>query len=94
MNKNYLYYFLSSTIARRKVRSFAKQAVNQASVNTDELKKWILCIPEIEEQNVIAHILAETDQEIKFAQEKLELLRQQKYGLMQQLLTGKKLIKF
>lgn len=94
MNKNYLYYFLSSTIARRKVRSFAKQAVNQASVNTDEFKKWILCIPEIEEQNVIAHILAETDQEIKFAQEKLELLRQQKYGLMQQLLTGKKLIKF
>lgn len=93
INKNYLYYFLSSTIARRKVRSFAKQAVNQASVNTDELKKWILCIPEIEEQNVIAHILAETDQEIKLAQEKLELLRQQKHGLMQQLLTGKKRIK-
>lgn len=92
MNKNYLYYFLSSTIARRKVRSFAKQAVNQASVNTDELKKWILCIPEIEEQNVIAQILAETDQEIKLAREKFELLRQQKHGLMQQLLTGKKRI--
>lgn len=94
INKNYLYYFLSSTIARRKVRSIAKQAVNQASVNTDELKKWILCIPEIEEQNAIAQILAETDQEIKFGQEKLELLRQQKRGLMQQLLTGKKRIKF
>lgn len=92
MNKNYLYYFLSSTIARRKVRSFAKQAVNQASVNTDELKKWILCIPEIEEQNVIAQILAETDQEIKLARGKFELLRQQKHGLMQQLLTGKKRI--
>lgn len=94
MNKHYLYYFLSSTIARRKVRSFAKQAVNQASVNTDELKKWILCIPEIEEQSAIAQILAETDREIKFAQQKSELLRQQKHGLMQQLLTGKKRIKF
>lgn len=94
INKNYLYYFLSSTIARRKVRSFAKQAVNQASVNTDELKKWILYIPEIEEQSAIAQILAETDQEIKFYQEKLKLLRQQKRGLMQQLLTGKKRIKF
>ncbi len=94
INKIYLYYFLSSTIARRKVRSFAKQAVNQASVNTDELKKWILCIPEIEEQSAIAQILAETDQEIKFYQEKLKLLRQQERGLMQQLLTGKKRIKF
>ena len=93
INKNYLYYFLSSTIARRKVRNFAKQAVNQASVNTDELKKWFLCIPEIEEQSAIAQILAETDQEIIFYQEKLKLLRQQKRGLMQQLLTGKKRIK-
>lgn len=93
MNKHYLYYFLSSTIARRKVRSFAKQAVNQASVNTDELKEWILCIPEIEEQSAIVQILAETDREIKFARQKSELLRQQKHGLMQQLLTGKKRIK-
>ena len=45
MNKNYLYYFLSSSIARKKVRSFAKQAVNQASVNTEELKKWIHYCP-------------------------------------------------
>lgn len=93
MNKNYLYYFLSSTIARKKVRSFAKQAVNQASVNTDELKKWTIYIPEVAEQNSIAEVLTAADHEIELAQQKLELLRQQKRGLMQQLLTGKKRIK-
>ena len=94
MNKNYLYYFLSSIIARRKVRSFAKQAVNQASINTDELKKWVICIPEVAEQNSIAEVLTAADREIELAQQKLELLRQQKRGLMQQLLTGKKRVKY
>lgn len=93
MNKNYLYYFLSSTIARKKVRSFAKQAVNQASVNTDELKKWTIYIPEVAEQNSIAEVLTAADREIELAQQKFELLRQQKSGLMQQLLTGKKRVK-
>lgn len=93
MNKNYLYYFLSSTIARKKVRSFAKQAVNQASVNTDELKKWTIYIPEVAEQNSIAEVLTAADREIELEQQKLELLRQQKRGLMQQLLTGKKRVK-
>lgn len=93
MNKNYLYYFLSSTIARKKVRSFAKQAVNQASINTDELKKWTIYIPEVAEQNSIAEVLTAADREIELAQQKFELLRQQKRGLMQQLLTGKKRVK-
>lgn len=90
INKNFLYYFLSSTIARKKVRSFAKQAVNQASVNTDELKNWVLYIPPKEEQAAIAQVLTSADYEIELAKQKLELFRQQKHGLMQQLLTGKK----
>lgn len=94
MNKNFLYYFLSSTIARKKVRSFAKQAVNQASVNTDELKNWVLYIPPKEEQTAIAQVLTSADHEIELAKQKLKLLRQQKHGLMQQLLTGKKRVKY
>ncbi len=94
VNKNYLYYFLSSTIARRKVISLAKLAVNQASINTDELKKWTIRIPEVEEQNSIAQVLTAADREIDLAKEKLERLRRQKRGLMQQLLTGKKRVKY
>lgn len=47
-------------------------------------------LPSFEEQTAIAQVLTAADREIELAQQKLELLRQQKRGLMQQLLTGKK----
>lgn len=50
-------------------------------------------IPSFEEQTAIAQVLTTADREIELAQQKLELLRQQKRGLMQQLLTGKKRVK-
>ena len=49
-------------------------------------------IPKIEEQNAIAEILSFCDKEIALAKQKLDTLRQQKKGLMQVLLTGKKRI--
>lgn len=94
MSNIYLYYFLSSPIAIRKVRSLAKKAVNQASISIAELKKLVIYIPEIKEQTAIAEVLTAADREIELAKEKLERLRHQKRGLMQQLLTGKKRIKF
>ena len=50
-------------------------------------------LPPIEEQNKIVAIISAACKEIELAQQKLELLRQQKRGLMQQLLTGKKRVK-
>lgn len=50
-------------------------------------------LPSFEEQTAIAEVLTAADREIELAQQKLELLRQQKRGLMQQLLTGKKRVK-
>jgi len=50
--------------------------------------------PSYIEQKAIANVLTAADREIELAQQKLELLRQQKRGLMQQLLTGKKRIKY
>lgn len=49
--------------------------------------------PSYIEQKAIAQVLTAADREIELAQQKLELLRQQKRGLMQQLLTGKKRVK-
>lgn len=46
-------------------------------------------VPSLEEQNAIAEILNTANQELKQYQEKLTQLKQQKKGLMQQLLTGK-----
>lgn len=47
-------------------------------------------LPLIEEQNKIVTIISSACKDIELAKQKLELFRQQKHGLMQQLLTGKK----
>lgn len=51
-------------------------------------------IPVIKEQITIYKVLNTADREIELAQQKLDILRQQKHGLMQQLLTGKKRVKY
>lgn len=46
-------------------------------------------IPSVDEQLAIANILLTADKEIELLKQKLELLKKQKQGLMQVLLTGK-----
>jgi type I restriction enzyme S subunit len=46
-------------------------------------------LPSIEEQTAIAQVLQAADKEINLLKAKAEKLREQKKGLMQQLLTGK-----
>lgn len=53
-----------------------------------------ICCPPLAEQKAITEVLTAADREIELAKEKLERLRRQKRGLMQQLLTGKKRIKY
>lgn len=52
-----------------------------------------ICCPPLAEQKAITEVLTTADREIELAKEKLERLRRQKRGLMQQLLTGKKRVK-
>ena len=47
-------------------------------------------LPDKEEQTVIAKVLQTADQEIELLKTKTEKLREQKKGMMQVLLTGKK----
>ena len=49
-----------------------------------------MIIPDISEQKAIADVLVYADNEIEKEKQKLAALKQQKKGLMQQLLTGKK----
>ena len=51
--------------------------------------KTALKLPPLEEQKAIAAVLNNQDQEIRLLRQKLDALRRQKKGLMQQLLTGK-----
>lgn len=50
--------------------------------------------PSIEEQTAIASVLQCTDDELQLLKKKLEHLKEQKKGLMQILLTGKKRLKY
>lgn len=59
----------------------------------DEFSKIQIPVPSLEEQNAITDILIKADDEIALLKQKLEQLKEQKKGLMQVLLTGKKRIK-
>ena len=52
-----------------------------------------VAIPSLPEQKAIAEVLTVADKEIAIHRKKLDALRQQKRGLMQQLLTGKTRVK-
>lgn len=54
--------------------------------------KIIVSIPKLDEQTAIANILSEADKEITLEKNKLSKLQLEKKGLMQQLLTGKKIV--
>ena len=60
---------------------------------SDYLKRQILTPPSIEEQMAIIKILDTADQDILLLNAKLDALREQRKGLMQQLLTGKRRVK-
>ncbi|MFD0699996.1 restriction endonuclease subunit S [Myroides pelagicus] len=56
---------------------------------TTDLKSLKLKIPTLKEQEKIASFLSAIDKEIEILEKELEGMRTQKWGLMQQLLTGK-----
>lgn len=63
------------------------------SINSDDIKQLKIELPGMAEQNKIASILSNADQEIELLQQKLNHLKQEKKALMQQLLTGKRRVK-
>ena len=62
------------------------------SINSQEIQKKKVFIPKQSEQIAIATILTLADKEIEIQKQKLAALQEQKKGLMQVLLTGKRRI--
>lgn len=89
-NSEFIYYQIENSIALLKevAGAGAVQIINKSNFESIKLK-----LPSLPEQQAIAEILTAADREIELAQKKLEVLREQKRGLMQQLLTGKKRLK-
>ena len=63
------------------------------SINSQEIQKKKVFIPKQSEQIAIATILTLADKEIETQKQKLAAMQEQKKGLMQVLLTGKRRIK-
>lgn len=84
---NFLYYLFNF---------FKKEFIRYSSGSTffelskKDFEKLIFECPELKEQQKIAAVLSAADEEITIHQKQLAALKQQKTGLMQQLLTGKK----
>ena len=89
----FLGYYVNSTDYRRQLQPLI-QGIKVYSISKTALCKTTLKIPTLSEQTAIAEVLTAADREIELAKEKLERLRRQKRGLMQQLLTGKKRIAY
>lgn len=92
----YQQYFLNHGLDRQLKRIITSGARGDGLLNVDKKDFFSLKViyPSLEEQTAIAQVLTASDHEIKLAQQKLDLFCQQKRGLMQQLLTGKKRIKY
>ena len=90
----YSQFFINHGLDRQLKKIITSGARGDGLLNVDKKDFFALNVPypTIEEQTAIAEVLTAADREIELAKEKLERLRRQKRGLMQQLLTGKKRI--
>lgn len=85
-------YYLRSKGVRLEMYKLA-QGSTRFNLSKSEVLKIKVILPSLPEQTAIANILTAADKEIELAKSKLELLRSQKSGLMQELLTGKTRVK-
>lgn len=76
-----------------KVANEGGRAHGLLNVTPSDFFNMHMSVPSINEQNAIALVLVTADKEIELANEKLARLQEEKRGLMQVLLTGKKRVK-
>jgi type I restriction enzyme, S subunit len=82
-------YFLNSSIAQQRLKRLATKGVSQANINPTVFREqFLIPIPPLSEQKAIADILKKVDIEIELSRKYYYLLKTQKRGLMQKLLTG------
>lgn len=93
--KEYFKHFVQSRQMRFAMisASVIGASIVRRNFDLEALYEYSFKIPSIEEQKEISKILDAAVAELKLYEEKLQTLQQQKKGLMQVLLTGKKRIK-
>lgn len=83
----YMHNLLSWDVVREDMRKKAKQAINQASLNVQDIKASEYAVPPLPEQQKIAAILSSVDDVIEKTRAQIDKLKDLKTGMMQELLT-------
>jgi type I restriction enzyme, S subunit len=89
---NFRAYLFASEFVRNELRKKAT-GTSVYSVTKSTLQTLVFKLPSFEEQIAIARVLQAADNELELLYNKVAKLKEQKRGLMQALLTGKKRLK-
>ena len=93
INSNFLIQYFHSTLFQNYLLGKQDGGI-QKFISLSGLRNLKIPNPSIEEQISIANLLKCADEELQLLKKKLEQLKEQKKGLMQVLLTGKKRLKY
>lgn len=89
LDKEYLYYFLTSKLAQNQFKAVATGSVVN-NLKSDTVKAVRMNLPSLEEQQKIAAVLSLLDDKIKRNEEINENLQQQAFAFFEQLLSRSK----
>lgn len=84
----YTFYFLTSLISREQMRSKAKRAVAQSSINQGDVRSMIFPLPPLVEQKHIAHILDTAGKKVVVEEQRKAALEELFRSALEQLMTG------
>ena len=91
-NSKFFHQYFNSTIGRSRFQKI-ETGSTMKHLNVKDIRKLSLQIPPLPEQKKIASTLSKLDEEIEKIQDLRAIMKEQKKGLMQQLLTGKTRVK-
>ena len=85
VDSKFFFFLINNTHFIRKCQILAKQAVNQASISTSDLKKIKVYIPDINEQSKIQKFLSPIEKRIELQNKIIEDLKKLKSALYQEM---------
>lgn len=88
MHNKFFMLFLNSELARQQIRRY-EQGVTRPRINTGNLKRLAVCVPDLTEQATFISKFESAQAAIRTQESIVENLKSQKSGLMHDLLTGK-----
>ena len=88
LDSKFLYYTLNTHKFLHRCQVLANQAVNQASINTKELKSINISVPQMQEQQKISGLISLLDERIKTQKKIIEDLKKLKAAIAEKLFCG------